>query len=288
MQSLNWNDLKYFLALHRAETLAGAARLMKVSDTTVARRLAVLENVLGATLFIRSDTGRHVLTAAGEALLTRAEKIEREGRSIEEALGQQEAWLIAVVRISAVPFMINKMLIPALPALHARHPDITIELVPDSRNLDLTKRAADLALRFSQPVVGGLKVRAVKLAEIGFGVFAPAGWTSSQPEPWITYDDTLSSLPQAQWLARVVGQRGETAAKVRVTDAETALEAVASGLGQTLLPLTVGAMDARVRLVEPDGVPPLPKRDIWLLSHTDEAAREAIVAVKAWLSDVAW
>lgn len=288
MQSLNWNDLKYLLALYRAESVAAAARTLGVSDTTVARRLAALEETLGASLFIRVDAGRHVLTTVGEAVLAQAEVMERQGRAIEDAVGRQGAGLTASVRISAVPIVINRMLIPALPALHVGHPGITIELLPDSRNLDLTKREADLALRFSRPMSGGLSVRAVKLAEIGFGIFGPARSVPSGALPWITYDDTFKSLPQAQWLAGVARKAEATVAQLRVTDVDTALEVVASGLGQSLLPVNVGTADPRIRRVEEVGLPPLPKRDIWLLSHADEAAREANVAVKAWLREVAW
>lgn len=288
MQSLNWNDLKYVLALHRAETLAAAARRLGVSDTTVSRRLAVLEHALDAPLFIRSDAGRHILTTAGEFVLARAEAVERESRALEDALGRKGAELVATVRISAVPIVINRILIPAVSSLHDQHSGITVELVPDSRNLDLTKREADLALRFSRPVAGGLRVRAAKLAEIGFAVFASAATAPSQMVPWILYDDTLGSLPQARWMAARVGKTGDAIAPIRVTDADTALEAVASGVGRTLLPVKVGKADARLQLVEQAGLSPLPRRDIWLLSHADEADRPVIVAVKAWLAKVRW
>ncbi|MDW3182804.1 LysR family transcriptional regulator [Roseobacter sp.] len=87
MQSFNWNDLKYLIALHRSETLLAAARHLGTSDTTVARRIADLQDKLGVTLFLRDTAGRYVLTEIRHAILIQAETTERAAMAVEDLLG---------------------------------------------------------------------------------------------------------------------------------------------------------------------------------------------------------
>ncbi len=280
MQRFDWDDLKYCLALNRAGSLSAAGRVLGVSDTTVARRIKALETRLGAPVFVANDPRE--VTPLGQIVLDHAEAMERESSAIAEAAGRAGPVLADTVRISTVPILSHRVLLPALHRLHAEHPDLTVELVPDGRNLDLNKREADLALRFSRPAVGGLKVKAARIGTVGFEVFKSVERSSDTGVPWITYDDTYASLPQARWMAAL----GGPLAPLRVTDAETALEAAARGLGQTLLPGRVGRSDARLCVVEASA--PLPSRDVWLLSHEDQNRRRAVVAVKAWLQEIAW
>src|SRR3954454_14786428 len=72
---LDWNGVRFFLAIHRAQTLAGAARALKVEHTTVGRRLTAMEAALGAKLFVRTPEGFR-LTAVGEEILPLAEQAE--------------------------------------------------------------------------------------------------------------------------------------------------------------------------------------------------------------------
>src|SRR6516162_8882951 len=78
MQILNWNDLRYVLAISRGKTLGAAARLLGVGDTTVARRLVAIQDAIGARLYQRLPDGTLKLTTAGERAALHAERIERE------------------------------------------------------------------------------------------------------------------------------------------------------------------------------------------------------------------
>jgi DNA-binding transcriptional LysR family regulator len=86
MQMLNWNDLRYILAVSRGRTLAAAARLLGVDDTTVARRLVAVQGMIGAQLYQRLADGTLQLTTAGERAALHAEAIEREISALEVAL----------------------------------------------------------------------------------------------------------------------------------------------------------------------------------------------------------
>jgi DNA-binding transcriptional LysR family regulator len=74
---LDWDDLRFFLAIARTGSLTAAARELRVTQSTVGRRLASLESSLGARLLHRTPDG-YVLTLAGEAILAQAERMEAE------------------------------------------------------------------------------------------------------------------------------------------------------------------------------------------------------------------
>ncbi|MEM9140900.1 MAG: LysR family transcriptional regulator, partial [Pseudomonadota bacterium] len=214
MQGHDWNDLRYLLALHRTGTLADAAQRTGVAETTVARRLKRLEQALGIPLFVKADQGRYRLTDPASAVLDHAEAMEAAHDALRERLGQISDTPGGPVRISSVPVLINRILAPAAADLDG----LIVELIPEPRAVDLTKREADLALRFARPDAGGLSVKAQRIATLAFGVFAAA----MIPEPgrgslpWITYADSHGSLPQARWTEAL--RRAEAASPVVVCD----------------------------------------------------------------------
>ncbi|PSL18950.1 LysR family transcriptional regulator [Shimia abyssi] len=285
MQGFDWDDLKFALALHRTGRMARAARALGVNETTAARRVRALEHALGAALFLRDQSGTYVATDIGLTIIDHAETIEHEHHQILEQVCETAQRISGTVRLSAVPLIANRFLVPHLPALFAQHPELTVELLPSASNLDLTRREADLAIRLAMPSDGGLATKAQKLATLSF-----AAYTSTTPPNqtrWITYDDAHSSLPQARWIATTLARSNDSIAPLRVADAETALEAVAAGVGAALLPTCVADNDPRLSLL-PFTDAPLLTRDAWLLSHTRDDTRASIGAVKDWLGGRPW
>lgn len=290
MQSHDWNDLKFLLALYRAGKLKQAGNAVGASDTTVARRIRALEQGLGTALFLRSADGRYEPTDAALQILKHAEAIESENRAIMETSRNSAGHIVGAVRISSVPMIVNRILVPNLASLARRHPDLTIELVPASDNVDLSKREADLALRFARPSGGGLRTKAQKLGEMTF-----AAYVSSSIDPmdygalgWIAYDDVNAGLPQARWIDTVKKAAFERRASLKVSDGETAIEGVAIGLGKSLLPRAIADEDRRLRLLCVDSEPVLPAREVWLLSHIDQTSRSSVIAAKEWLTGLNW
>lgn len=288
MQDHDWNALKHALALYRTGTYADAARATGTNETTVARRIRALETALGTPVFVRGEGARHVATDFGLTLLARAEQVEQLNAQLRAAAGTARQQLAGTVRISAVPLLINRVLLPHLAGLRAAHPGLGVELSPDPANVDLTRREADLALRFGRPTLGGLQTRTVRLGALRFDVFGPARLDPHLEIPWIGHDDAHAGLPQARWMQAVL--RGDPAARpaLRVSDAHTALEAVAAGLGKTLLPTAIGLADDRLRRVSRNGLPPPPARDVWLLFHSDAMARPSVRAARDWIAALEW
>lgn len=283
MQIRNWSDLRSLLAIKRHDRLAAAARWLRVDDTTLSRRLAALQAAAGRRLYRRLPDGRLALTEAGEALAQVAERFERDIGALEGEDSRDGA--AGIVRLTAVPLVINRILVPALDRLFARHAGLRLELIAESRDLSLTRREADLALRLARPKTGGLRVKARRVGALGYGAYDAAG-APPGPRPWVTYEETMAHLPQARWMAAAIRRGDGRAAALRVNDVEAALEAVAAGLGRSMLPSVVAARDPRLRRLPPPDGPASPCRELWLLVHAELSDLPRIRAVAGWIDEI--
>ncbi|HVI06606.1 MAG TPA: LysR family transcriptional regulator, partial [Sphingomicrobium sp.] len=143
---LDWNDLRYFLAVAREGSTLAAGRKLRVSQTTVARRIAALERSLGLLLFQKRQAG-YVMTPQGEQLLPLVERVEQEAEQFAEAAGARTRELKGTVRITTEEVYAISLLAPMLLELHERHPEILIEVDTAQAVRDLASGEADIALR---------------------------------------------------------------------------------------------------------------------------------------------
>ena len=144
----DWNDLRYFLAAAREGSTLAAAKLLRTSQTTVARRIAALEAELGVPLFEKRQAG-YALTPAGEELVARAEQVEASANQFAEAASAGSRDLTGTVRITSEEIYALSLISPLLRGLHERHPEIIVELDTSSSLRDLGDGEADVALRSS-------------------------------------------------------------------------------------------------------------------------------------------
>ncbi len=142
----DWNDLRYLLAVARSGSTLSAARSLRVSQTTVARRIAALEQALGATLFERRAAG-YLLTEAGEALLDQACSVELAATGFADAAASLARDASGTVRLTTEEIFAHSLLGPMLRDLHDLHPDIVIDLDTTLDIRDLGSGEADIALR---------------------------------------------------------------------------------------------------------------------------------------------
>ncbi len=154
MQQLIWDDLRVLLALARAESLTGASGLLNLDATTVSRRVKAMEKRAGEILINRDRSGRSQLTELGQKLADYAEQMERHAHAADALIGK-DTLLSGTVRLTAVPFLLNRLLAPRLAEFSRLHPSLYLSLIPDSQNLSLTRREVDVALRFGEPREGG-------------------------------------------------------------------------------------------------------------------------------------
>ena len=127
LQNMDWNDLRYFLAVAREGSTLAAGRSLRVSQTTVARRISALENALAVRLFEKRQAG-YALTAEGEGLLARAEAVETAATRFADAAAAEGREVRGTVRLSTEEIFSVALLAPMLRELRELHPEITIDL----------------------------------------------------------------------------------------------------------------------------------------------------------------
>lgn len=286
MQQSTWDDLRVLLALARAESLAGASDLLNLDATTVSRRIKGLEKCAGTALIHRDRSGRSQLTQIGQQLADRAEQMEQHAHAAAALIGTDTS-LGGTVRLTAVPFLLNRLLAPRLAEFSGLHPGLNVSLIPDSQNLSLTRREVDVALRFGEPREGGSAVLAQKIGRVMFSVFTAKDGIDVAPEdrPWLVYDSVAAHLPQAMWTEALARQTNGLRSQLLMHDLETAFETVLATPARAVLPVTLARQDPF--LIELSLEPKVPDmvRDVWLLRHADMRSTERIDAITTWLLD---
>ena len=162
------------------KTFTAAARLLEVDDTTVARRLTAMQEKIGVRLYQRLADGTLQLTTSGERAALHAERIEREIGLLAVGLAGADDMVAGTVRVTSVPIIINHVLVPAVEILLKRHPQLRLELIADARDLSLTRREADLALRLARLKTGGTRVTARRIGTIRYEVYVPAACSAAE------------------------------------------------------------------------------------------------------------
>ena len=288
---MDWDDLRYFLAVARTLGLTDAARHLGTSASTVSRRVAALEGALDRRLFHRRRDG-YALTAEGEALLPEAEEAEARIRALQRRAGGAPEEAAGVVRLATPELIAHEVILPRLPGFLDAHPGLALELSADVRPVRLTRQEADIVIRAVRPTQGSYTMR--RIAAIPVGLFAAPGYLARAGVPAapadlarhriIGWDDDLSFLAMARWLAALAG---DVRPALRTTTFTAQLIACRAGCGVAALPAFLG----RRYGLEPvlTDAPPL-VLDIWLIVRADlrTAARVRTVCdfVEGALADI--
>jgi DNA-binding transcriptional LysR family regulator len=241
--ALNWDDLRFLLALRRAGSLGAAARSLKVESSTASRHLSSLEAAFGAQLAARTPEGL-LLNDAGLLASEIAEGIDRSINELVARIGGDDQRPEGVVRLATTESM-SVLLLRGLVPLREIHPKIQIELVIGSAPLDLIRREADVALRLFRETAPTLIAR--KVGTIGWSLFASRDYVERTgivpgpdlalgPHAVVGYGGPVSRAPGACWLAEhtrpeKVVLAGDSVASVA--------NAVRAGLGVSALPCFV-------------------------------------------------
>lgn len=143
---MNAEDLRFFLAVQQAGSIKGAARTLKVDHSTVSRRLAALEEDLGARLFDRTPEGL-LETNVARAIAPLAERIELLTRELQDAANAASDAPTGPVRIAVSPVMADHFLIPRVPELARRFPSVPLDVLADIARANILRREADIAIR---------------------------------------------------------------------------------------------------------------------------------------------
>jgi DNA-binding transcriptional LysR family regulator len=248
----DWSDLKVILAVARARSVVGAARSIGVDQSTVSRRLAALEDAVGASLVVRG--GRELkLTAEGHLLQAAAERIEAIIGEASTALRAAKDEISGTVRLSCPPgFTVHVM--RALKAAREKHPGLKCEVNGHYATVDLAKGESDIALRAFRPTEPDLVAR--KLFDGGWKVYAARSYQAARGLPksieelpshaLVLYPATMHSVGGLRWMDDHKGCATEV---VRVDNIELAVQVIASGEGIGVLPAFIGSARAELLAV---------------------------------------
>lgn len=280
MQIMNWDDLKYLLAVHRKGTLSSASLDLGVNQTTVSRRIEKLEQSLSTSLLQRSE-GKLTLTPEGQQALQFAESAEETFFRLEQSF-RQTGGLKGSLKITAVDSLIDEILIPALPTLQKEHPNLQVTFYGSNSNLQINKFEADIAIRLARPETGTMIVS--KLTEFGFALYGSPEMKKQSEQrglqnvPWVAYDDTLGPIPEMQWL---LASYPDVAICLKSLTAISLSKALAHNLAVGILPCFLG--DRRPGLVRISGNQPILTREAWLVVHQDTYQLPRLRTAISWL-----
>jgi len=270
LATLDWNLVQAFLAVVDHGSMARAAQATGLSQPTLGRQIAALEDRLQAALLTRGPRGSQ-LTETGERLIEPARQMQAAAQTFRRAASGQSQTLAGTVRISASEAVCAHFLPGALSTLRDRHPEVQFELVANNMQDDLLDRQADIAVRMVQPTQDTVLARS--LGAVPMGAWADAAYLARRL-PGSAWRHDPSALRALDWIGedrgdyilRGMAQRnpGMTRERfaIRSDHDATRWQAVVQGLG---VGFALDALAARhpgvVRVLPRAWVPPLP---LWL------------------------
>ena len=282
---MNWDDLRFFLAVYREGSSSAAARRLKVRHSTVGRRLLALEGDLGVPLFVRTGTG-FAATEAGLAIVAAAEEVERRTVDIAQLAQSLRHGIEGKVRVTTSEAFAG-YLFGKLPPLRDAHPLLQVDIVAGNRSFDLLKGEADIAVRMVPTEQPDLVSRV--LGEASWSLYASRAYLQAAGRPRSTddlsghqvvgFDDSMAGSPGATWLA--ANAAGATLALVG-NSVGAVVQAADSGAGIAMIPCFLAA--ARPNLVRLfDDL--AEKRNIWLVFRRDAGEIARVRAVIDFISE---
>ena len=281
----NWDDILFFLEVARTRNLARAGQKLKVDHTTVSRRIRELERSLNTSLFKRSKAG-FSMTEAGLRLLQFAEGMENNANAIvETVVGSEKADAFGAVRIASMEGIGSMYLTRCMADFSKVYPSIQVELITDTRLLDMTRREADIFVSFFRPKGRRLSVR--KAGEFKIFLYASSGYLQSYPKPvdlkdldnhgFIDFIDEHIHIKENRWLSDILRPPHVV---FKSTSLVSQFIAASGGVGIAMLPSYVAAHNKDLQPVLPNY---FSVRDIWLSVHEDVLHIRRIKAVISFL-----
>ena len=253
----DWSDFRVLIALSEAGSVAGAARLLAVDASTVSRRLAALEDAVGATLVIRG--GRDfAITADGRSVLAAAHEMADATSRATNAIRAGKQDVAGLVRLSCIAAF-TPALSGLLPLVKERYPALDLAVLVSNRLVDLMRGEADIGLRLFRTVEPDLVIK--QASDCGWGVYAARRYAATRGLPasvdelsahqLILYDEKSNHLPGPAWLDRQARGVGN---QIRVDSSTTATQLIASAAGIGVTTCLQGDSDPSLIRVFPEPV----------------------------------
>jgi DNA-binding transcriptional LysR family regulator len=269
-KNLAWDDFRLIKAIADVRSLPAAAALLGINHSTVFRRLAQIEEALGAKLFERHRSG-YTLTTVGEEMVALAQRVDDDITAFTRKMAGRELAPAGELRVTTNDSLLIHLLTPLFVKFRKKCHDVRLDVVLANQELNLSKRDADVAIRATDNPPENLVGR--RVASIAWALY---GRAEDFPDPsavdpeslyqrdWVSLSDNLATLKAVKFVQEHVPPER---IGYRVNTVLGLAEAVEQGLGIGHLPCFIG--DARPGLVRLG--PPNPEfaADLWLLTHPD-------------------
>jgi len=259
---VNWDDLRLFLAVGRARSISGGAKLLDVQHSTLSRRMRKLEGDLGVRLFDKSRNG-YQLTTAGKELWDAAIRMEAEALDIDGKLSGKDLQLAGPLRVSAIDNMATSVLMPIFASYSRCYPDVALHIMASNSDVSLSQREADVAIRLTNTpseTLIGKRVATVSSCIYGSRKYLSELDSHTKPQ-WLGVE--CCSFHKS-WTKQASEARTH---QFYVDDTLLTQAALREGLGLSILPCFMGDEDsALIRYGKPN---PAWDLGLWILIHPD-------------------
>jgi DNA-binding transcriptional LysR family regulator len=305
---MNWDDIKIFLEVARAERLSTAAKRLTMDASTVSRRLHKLEESIGTKLFDRTQDG-HVLTADGEMLLNSACKMEQDAQHALSNIHNNNEENCGLVRIGVTEALGNFFVSPNLLSLQQQHPNIDVHLLLFSRYVKISRNEADIAIAVERPKSTSMIVS--KLCDYKLQLYVHQDYLDKSldrnvdqnldhnlaqsehgitldnlaDQKWVTYVDNLLFTDQLSYtkeLNRYLD--GELKANFSSTSIISQYFAIKSGLGIGILPCFLADQDKSLIKLHSQEISI--SRSFWLVTHPESKRLSHVNTVWQYLKQL--
>jgi DNA-binding transcriptional LysR family regulator len=270
MHIVDWDGLQVFLAVARGGRVSAAARRLGVEHTTVARRIAALEKTLGVSLFYRTTRG-YLLTPQGQNVVSTAEAMERSALAVEARARENSGALSGRVRVAMPPEYGSHWLAPKLATFRAMHPQIELQILVGTRQRDLSRGEAELAIQPPRPTQTGMV--AVRLGRVAVGLYASRGLIADKRLRirkladvrdllLLAYTSPFQVLQEAKWFQPILAS---ATIGLESNSTHALLAAARAGAGVAVLPRFVAREHDDLVAVSDD----VAAHDLLLVTHPE-------------------
>jgi len=271
MNSTNWDGFRYFVAAAETGSLSAAATLLDSNQPTVGRYIDALESSLGIKLFQRHAKGL-TLTQEGKYILEQSLSMRALVMKATRAVQGGDEELDGTVRIAVPEGLCMEILLPELPEFYQQYPQINLVLNVSSTTANLTSGEAEIAIRLFRPDDANLVVK--HIGDMKMGLYASRDYCAKNGKPAeiadlknhqiIAYADSLSGLPENQWLLE---HSSPSRCVLRSDNTMTRLKATLMGIGISIQPHIFSRTNTDLSLLIKDSL--IPQHEIWLAYHPD-------------------
>lgn len=271
MNNLDWNQLKAFLETAETGSLSAAARKLGLTQPTLSRQVAAIEQSMGVTLFERVGKSM-ALTPTGLDLLEHARAMGAAAEALSLAATGSSQAVRGVVSVSATDVVASVLLPPLVKKLHDQEPGITIDVIPSNALSDLLRREADIAIRHVKPEQPDLIARLVREASAHF--YASESWVNAHGHPRSAEDAARLSFVGSDRSGQYLGYLRTHGLPLSEANFSCYADHSVAHWALVRQGMGIGVMMEEIALATPgmvrvlDDLPPV-RFPIWLVTHRE-------------------